>query len=310
MLGNKSYSNLEKELDMFSIVIAVHNEERNISRCLDSVYIQDVNKEIIVVDDFSTDNTVGLIRRDYPEVILIEIGTALQNIKSCTGSPNFGRNAGVKRAKGKYIAFLDADDYWMPGKLSKQLYQMRMWDSPISCTGLDFCGKKIFVDGGVDYIPDGFVKLISRDKSFFPQYSTLVFRKEIYPQMEEFFGLYDMGWKYKLFDNRDCVRINELLLVKNEAKTSKKEIVMEVIHYETNLALAHYAVKYPQYAKVIRRSIKTYWGTLARYFYKKGKYKLARYHFQMSNPSMVNILYYFTSFFPIIARRLTWKIKL
>ena len=294
---------------MISVIIPVHNEEQNISRCLDSVYIQDVNKEIIVIDDFSADNTVGLIRKNYPEVILVELGKVKENIKECTGSPNFGRNLGVKYAEGEYIAFLDADDYWLPKKLSKQLYRMKMFNSPISCTGLAFCGKKMFTDGGYDYIPDGFLRLIRRDKLFFPQYSTLLFKKEIYPKMEEFFGLYDMGWKFKLFENRSCVRINDLLLVKNGARTSKKAIVMEVIHYETNLALAHYAVKYPKYANIIRKSIKTYFGTLARTLYKDKKYKLSRYHLKMANFSIANVLYYITSYFPFIARKLTFKIK-
>jgi GT2 family glycosyltransferase len=68
--------------------------------------------EIIVVDDGSTDHTVTRIRKEFPEVKIIT-------------QPNQGvssaRNAGIRAAKGHWIAFLDSDDEWDKGKLAAQV---------------------------------------------------------------------------------------------------------------------------------------------------------------------------------------------
>ena len=96
--------------EKFSVIIPLYNKGPHIARALDSVLNQTVrNNEIIVVDDQSVDEGPGIVRsyRD-PRITFIE-----QDHKGAS----FTRNHGARLAKNEYIAFLDADDEWMPGHL-------------------------------------------------------------------------------------------------------------------------------------------------------------------------------------------------
>ena len=79
-----------------------------------SVFEQDISEvEIILVDDGSTDNTRKLIQRKYDDRVCY-------CYQENQGIPS-ARNTGIKKARGKYIAFLDSDDFWLPEKLQKQI---------------------------------------------------------------------------------------------------------------------------------------------------------------------------------------------
>lgn len=96
-----------------SVVIPVYNAGVLINRCLDSVFSQlgDYNIEVILIDDGSTDNSVELIeQRNEKDCIRL--------FRQNNSGPAKARNRGIQEAKGKYIAFLDADDYWLPGFIS------------------------------------------------------------------------------------------------------------------------------------------------------------------------------------------------
>lgn len=98
---------------LISVVVPVYNAGVLIDRCLDSVFGQvgDFPVEVILVDDGSTDNSVELIRR-RPEQDRIRL------FQQKNSGPSKARNVGIEAATGQYLAFLDADDYWMPGFLS------------------------------------------------------------------------------------------------------------------------------------------------------------------------------------------------
>lgn len=98
-----------------SVVIPVHNCAKHICSAVDSALAQDVPLEIIVLDDCSTDDLDRTMQRykHEPRVIYLKNNAHLGVAQT--------RNRGVALAKGKYIAFLDADDNWMPGKLQRQL---------------------------------------------------------------------------------------------------------------------------------------------------------------------------------------------
>lgn len=93
--------------DMVSVIVPVFNSEKTIRRCIDSLLKQTYeNIEIILVDDGSNDNSLQHCL-DYKE-------TSLRNIKVFS-KPNGGvssaRNKGINEAEGKYIQFVDADDF-------------------------------------------------------------------------------------------------------------------------------------------------------------------------------------------------------
>lgn len=108
---------VESDLPVISVVIPCFNAERWIASTLRSVFRQDwPNLEVIVVDDGSTDNSVALIEREFPEVLLLRQSN--QGVAAA-------RNHGIRKAKGTFIAFVDADDIWLPGKLSAQWAALR-----------------------------------------------------------------------------------------------------------------------------------------------------------------------------------------
>ena len=96
-----------------STVIPAYNAECTIAQALDSALAQNCpDHEIIVVNDGSTDNTAIILER-YCERVRI-VNQANQGAAAA-------RNTGIAHAKGKYIAFLDSDDFWMPGKLNTMI---------------------------------------------------------------------------------------------------------------------------------------------------------------------------------------------
>jgi glycosyltransferase involved in cell wall biosynthesis len=93
-----------------SCVIPTKNRPEMTCRAIASVVAQDTPvREIIVVDDGSTDHTAALVAARFPEVRLLQ--------RSGLG-PGLARNAGVAEARGEVIMFLDSDDVWLPGHVA------------------------------------------------------------------------------------------------------------------------------------------------------------------------------------------------
>ena len=102
--------------DIFvSVIIPAYNCAPYISQAIDSALAQKVPVEIIVINDCSTDSTER-------EILKYTSNPIVRYIKNETNLGASGsRNLGVRMARGKYVAFLDADDWWEPKKLEKQL---------------------------------------------------------------------------------------------------------------------------------------------------------------------------------------------
>jgi len=100
-----------------AVVIPAYNAGRHIGRALDSVLAQTrPAEEIIVVDDGSTDDTAKVVRTYGEKVRYIR--------QENTGAAG-ARNRGIKETKAEWIAFLDADDEWLPDKLELQLTHLQ-----------------------------------------------------------------------------------------------------------------------------------------------------------------------------------------
>lgn len=99
-----------------SVVIPAYNSAWCIRRAADSVLAQSFHDfELIVVDDGSTDETAAILRT---------YGDALRLISKPNGGMSSARNAGIRAARGRYVAFLDSDDRWLPDKLARQVALM------------------------------------------------------------------------------------------------------------------------------------------------------------------------------------------
>ncbi len=102
-----------------SVVIPVYNGAPFVAKAVASVRMQEhPSVEILVVDDGSTDGTQDVLRR-------LEQSEGIRWFQRSHGGPARSRNYGIEAAQGQFIALLDCDDEWLPGKLSAQLAMMR-----------------------------------------------------------------------------------------------------------------------------------------------------------------------------------------
>ena len=110
---------------LFSAIIPTYNRAMYLAHAVQSAIDQSVaavgSVEVVVVDDESTDNT--------PE-IASSFGDRILYLKQANRREGAARNAGASRASGTYLAFLDSDDYWLPGKLARDLVRFGQPDRP------------------------------------------------------------------------------------------------------------------------------------------------------------------------------------
>ena len=117
---------------LITVIIPAFNSERFIAEAVRSALDQDYpNKEILVIDDGSTDGTLGAVA---------SCGGAVKVVSVPNGGPANARNLGMKMAHGAFIAFLDADDVWARGKLSGQIRHLQ--DHPE--TGVCYTGWHVW----------------------------------------------------------------------------------------------------------------------------------------------------------------------
>lgn len=102
-----------------SVVITTYNSENTILEVLKAMTnIPEVNAEIIIVDDCSSDNTVNLIRENFGNALII-------SKDSNSGGPADSRNIGLEAARSDYVMFCDADDMILPTYIPFALSQVR-----------------------------------------------------------------------------------------------------------------------------------------------------------------------------------------
>lgn len=130
-----------------SVVIPVYNAEKFIKATVDSVLKQTYeNIEIILCENGSKDNTVDIIKSiDDPKVKVLYLG---ENKGAAEA-----RNAGVMEATGDYVAYIDADDLWVPQKLEKQIAFMKENNAAFCFTGYEFADENAKPLGKVVKVP-------------------------------------------------------------------------------------------------------------------------------------------------------------
>ncbi|HHM06050.1 MAG TPA: glycosyltransferase family 2 protein [Gammaproteobacteria bacterium] len=102
---------------LVSVIIPAYNAAWCVGQAVDSVLAQaGVPFEVVVVNDGSTDDTAGA---------LAGYGDRIRVVNKANGGLSSARNAGIRVARGELVAFLDADDWWLPGKLAAQSALMK-----------------------------------------------------------------------------------------------------------------------------------------------------------------------------------------
>ncbi len=125
------------------VIIPVWNGEKFIINAIDSVLNQTfLPHKIIVVDDGSNDKTYSLVSK-YAENSKVEI----RIIKKVNGGLSSARNTGIKESTVDFVAFLDADDVWLPDKLKKQIEKYNL--SKFKNLGLVYCDYDVIDSKGI-----------------------------------------------------------------------------------------------------------------------------------------------------------------
>ena len=116
--------------NLVSIITPSYNSSKFIEECVNSVLLQSYsNWELLIVDDFSDDNSKELLLSLEKKDERIKVTFLDNNIGAAKA-----RNVAIRQARGKYIAFLDSDDFWKKNKLEKQIKFMEKEDIAFSFT--------------------------------------------------------------------------------------------------------------------------------------------------------------------------------
>ena len=114
-----SFRNVDRWLKIVrvSVIIPSYNSQSTVGAAIESALAQNVEAtEIIVVDDGSTDSTVEVLKN---------FESSIKIVRQANAGAAAARNAGAAAARGEYLAFLDADDVWLPGRLLRGILALQ-----------------------------------------------------------------------------------------------------------------------------------------------------------------------------------------
>ena len=138
--------------ELISIIVPVYNAENFIQETIDCVLAQTYpDWELLLVEDCGSDRSVEVITQYVGEKQESRIRLIRQ--PSNQGAAR-ARNRGLKEAKGRYIAYLDADDLWMPEKLELELAFLKEKDAAFVFTGYEFADENGRGMGKVVHVPE------------------------------------------------------------------------------------------------------------------------------------------------------------
>ena len=202
----KSYN--MKQTDLISVIIPTYNRFHSLKKAIESVKNQSYkNVEIIVINDAST-------QEEYKteslgdDVILINLEQNMKVLHNSKSAHGLTRNEGIKVAKGKWIAFLDDDDYWIPEKLQIQMYYLEKYDMKLCSTNY-FKGYDTFDYNNMDNyyraLPldmdalnknDKYSYILKDRKFIYTLLSTMVLRRDVLDEVGLFTNVPAEDWEY------------------------------------------------------------------------------------------------------------------
>jgi glycosyltransferase involved in cell wall biosynthesis len=173
-----------------SVIIPAYNRADSIRHAIDSVLAQSMDDfELIVVDDCSTDDTVAVVNAmGDPRIRVLRHDT---NRRAAAA-----RNTGIRAALGKWVAFLDSDDAWLPDKLKLQWQSLENGPEDVraGCTGYHL------IDGDATFVK--VPQLVTHQDMFMgcdlSPGSTLMVRRDVFDEVgfnnEDFVRYEDWDW--------------------------------------------------------------------------------------------------------------------
>lgn len=259
-----------EDQSLVSVIIPAYNSEKFIAETLDSVFAQTYRPiEVIVADDGSTDRTADIVKKYEQHFAGSTTQTSQMNkadkasetsltyLHQKNSGPSRARNLGIAAAHGEYIAFLDADDVWLPHALELLVQYLKshpdvslvfgdagsfgpagvLFDSAFGKFG---CPEK----DGQGVLQKAFEKLLEGN---FILTGTVLVRKECLDRLGGFddtlhYGEdYDLWVRIALFDRIGCLREPVMMRRVHDTNLSKNEYRF----YDAKISfMENFAVKY------------------------------------------------------------------
>jgi glycosyltransferase involved in cell wall biosynthesis len=243
-----------------SIILITYNRAYVLSEAISSVLQQDYPVlELIIIDDGSNDNTTEIIK-SYSDDRL-----QYHYLNHC-GNLSILRNEGMKYANGDFIAFIDSDDIWETGKLTKQIEKLNYYPNAKFC----FCDVKEWVNGDLkkssvysDYpstIKKKFFEELVTGKMFiYP--SSFLFEKDCLNEtgyLNNELPLSDNEFMYRIAYSNEGVLLKESLVnIRKQAdsfvKNREEEVWYEMI-YALNKFYGEKKISYTLFQKEVHKS--------------------------------------------------------
>lgn len=178
--------------DLISIIIPVYKVEEYLEKCIESVLKQTyTNLQIILVDDGSPDNC-GKICDEYAKK-----DSRIEVIHKVNGGLSDARNVGIAKAKGKYIGFVDSDDYIKEDMYEILINLIKEYDADVSiCNLYDVIDGKEYIrnneNGIQEYSRLEILKEVLLDKNIQSYAWNKLYKKELFDEIK-----YPIGKKYE-----------------------------------------------------------------------------------------------------------------
>ncbi len=248
---------------LVSVVMPSYNTAKYISQSIDSVLAQTYSEwELIIVDDCSTDNTDEIVAKYLSD-------SRIKYLKNDTNSgAAVSRNRALREAKGKWIAFLDSDDLWLPEKLEKQISFMVKNDYKFTYT--DY---RIQLNGEwlpfVYYGPHVVNRRKMRDYCYFSTITVMYDREYVgLIQIEPIRKNNDYAMWLKIIEKTPCYRLGETLsyYIKHENSISSGNKFKLIKHH---YILWHTAEHKNQLISWLFTLRNLFWGIIKKVKYRK-----------------------------------------
>jgi len=183
---------------LVSIIMPAYNSSKHIGQAIESVLSQTYTKwELLITDDCSTDNTREVVEQYSAVDPRIKYFCMQKN-----GGAGIARNNSVEQAQGRYIAFLDSDDRWLPKKLEKELEMMNDKQCAATYSSYFICGNDGTVNGIVlarTKETDFSIKCDDKMGNLTFMYDTAIIGKHYLPTIRR-----RQDWAHKMFLMNIC----------------------------------------------------------------------------------------------------------
>ena len=180
------------EKDLISVIVPVYKVEKYLEKCIESIIKQThTNLQIILVNDGSPDNC-GKICDEYAKK-----DSRIEVIHKINGGLSDARNVGINRANGRYIGFVDSDDYVKEDMYEKLINLIKEYDADVSiCNLYDVIDGKEYIrnkeNGIQEYSRLDILKEVLLDKNIQNYAWNKLYKKELFDEIK-----YPIGKKYE-----------------------------------------------------------------------------------------------------------------